>query len=249
MKKLIGFIAILCVFHVFAGGALAGYLFLTGRLDSAKMKVITDLARHKGTPDNLQAKIDEILTPSPTTTSAPTTQKNDDNEMSLRAGGGASADERIAFTRQAMEQERILLDRQAQEVQHRQKLLEDRKQLLDNDIQKFEAEKKAFEPKATGADDKVKAENFQKMLALYDELKPRQVKDLWMLNATDPANEELAAAFLTAMDSSRAAKIIAEFKSTQEKTFIDSVMKRIRTAGTSSASGTRTDGNVAVLPK
>jgi len=241
MKKFFGFLAILCVFHVIAGGALVGYLFFTGRLDAAKMQVIADLAKHQGTPENLREKVREILEPAAVTAVA-TTQKGDDEEL---AGAGTSADERLAFTHQAVEQARILLDRQAQEVLNRQRSLEDRKRLLEEDIQKFEAAKKAFEPKAADADDKVRAENFQKMLAVYDELKPRQVKDL-MYKARD---FDLTAAFLSAMDSSRAAKIIAEFKSDEERTWISTVLERIRTAGTSSASGSRTGGDVAALPK
>jgi len=241
MKKFFGFLAILCVFHVIVGGALLGYLFLTGRLDGEKMQVIADLAKLKGTPENLREKVGEILDP-PAVEVVATTQKSDDEELT---GVDASADERLAFTRQAMEQERIQQDRRAQNMLDQQRLLEDQKRLLEERIAKFEAEKKAFEPKAADADDKVCAENFAKMLALYDELKPRQVKDL-MYKAKDV---ELTAAFLAAMDSSRAAKIIAEFKSDEEQTWIGTVLERIRLAGTHSASGLRMGGDVAALPK
>jgi len=210
------------------------------------VRVIADLAGHQGTPENLREKVGEILEPAPATASVPATQRGD--ETLLPAVVGSSAEERLALTRQAMERDRILLEGQAQNVRDQRKLLEDRRRLLEEEIQKFEAEKRAFEPKVTTADDKAKAENFQTILALYDELKPRQVKDL-MYNSTDLAKEELAAAFLTAMDTSRAGKIIAEFKTEKEREWINSVLKHIRTAGTSSASGVRTGGDVAAVPK
>jgi len=80
------------------------------------------------------------------------------------------------------------------------------------------------------------------MLALYDELKPKQVKDLFV----DSKSAELVASYLTAMEPSRAAKIIGEFKAPEERTFIDAVLERIRVAGTTSASGPRAGGDVAV---
>src|SRR5437763_912215 len=80
--------------------------------------------------------------------------------------------------RQAMEQERIQLEAEAQKLRDRQEMLNKLQASLEAERKKFEDAKKAFAPKVAGADDKVKAENFQKMLALYDELKTKQVKDL-----------------------------------------------------------------------
>jgi hypothetical protein len=244
MNKMVKVLVIVCVLNVLAGVAIAGFLFGTGRLDGSKVRVIADLARHRGTPDKLREKVGEILEPTAAgaaTASAPASQKGRAPGEIADDHSPASAQARIDFARQAMEQERIRLENQAQELRHRQDLLEQLQTSVESDRKNFEAAKKAFEPKVTGADDRAKAENFQKMLALYDELKTKQVKDLFI----DSNNPELIASYLAAMDPSRAAKIIGEFKTPEERKFINPVLERIRTAGTASASGPPAGGDVA----
>ena len=123
MKKLMSLLLILCVLHVLAGTpGIAAYLFSTGRLDGMKMRVIADLARHQGTPEKLREKVGEILAPAPATTSAPASQR------SLTAPGTDTAaaplvgdpGNRINFARRLVEQERIALESQKQELLHRQ---------------------------------------------------------------------------------------------------------------------------------
>jgi len=101
---------------------------------------------------------------------------------------------------------------------------------LDDAQAKLEAEKKAFEPKATTADDRAKAENFQKMMTLYDELKTKQVKDLFM----DGQKESwwlrtCGDGFCACGEDHR------EFKTEAERKFLNGVLERIRVNGTSCA--------------
>ena len=77
-----------------------------------------------------------------------------------------------------------------------------------------------------------KAENFTQSLTLYNELKTKQVKDIFLTMPLD-----VVADFLTAMEPERASKIIGEFKSPDEQKFITGVLERIRTAGMRSAIG------------
>src|SRR5690242_774742 len=110
MQKMIGFLATVCVLNVIAILGLAGFLFASGRLDGAKVKVMADLARHQGTPENLREKVGEMLDVKGPAT-APGTQKSEGASTQSTADaseihGPASAEERIKFARQLMEQER-----------------------------------------------------------------------------------------------------------------------------------------------
>jgi hypothetical protein len=140
-----------------------------------------------------------------------------------------------------MEQERLALEAQAQDLRHRQDLLEKLQADITAKLALIEEAKKASEPKAATAESLAKAENFQKSLALYDELKAKQVKDIF----TENKDPDLAAKYLATMESSRAAKIIGEFKSPEERAFIATVLDRIRTNGTGRALGTKSDVAVA----
>ena len=57
-----------------------------------------------------------------------------------------------------------------------------------------------------------KDENFQRTVALYNDLKPKQVKELLM-----PLDTGLVADYFRAFDSERSTKIIAEFKTPEER--------------------------------
>ena len=82
-----------------------------------------------------------------------------------------------------------------------------------------------FEAQVAAAKSGTDDAGFQKALALFDGLKPKQVKDLLMgMQVTD------AAKYVSAMDADRAGKIIAEFKNGDEKTFIGNVVDQVRGA-------------------
>ena len=237
MKKLVTLFALFCVLNVLMIGGLIGFLAGTGRLDRTKFQTIADLLHHQGTPDNLRNNVYDILEPS----TAPSTAPSSRPAMSL--GGDstpASAEERIDYRGQAMEQERMRVENQAQNLRNQQKLLEQMQARVEETLRKIDDQKKSFEQTVTQTTSKSVEESFQKSLALYDELKPKQVKDLFL-----PMTPALVAKYLQAMDTDRAGKIISEFQTPEERTFIASVIDRIRSAGTDSASGTRADGTTA----
>jgi len=237
MKKILPFLMMLCVLNVVMAGGLFAFLFATGRLDGEKGRAIVDMLKHQGTPAKFREQVYDIMEPTTAPGTATRGAATAPGAMADDGGlkSGASAEERIAFARQAMEQERLSLENEAQDLRHRQELLVQLQADVQAKIQKIEAAKKESEPKLATAETKLREENFQKTLALYDELKPKQVKDIFLSSG----KQELVAAYLTAMDPSRAGKIIAEFKADDERVFIQAVLERIRTNGTSAASGTK----------
>jgi uncharacterized 2Fe-2S/4Fe-4S cluster protein (DUF4445 family) len=234
MKKLMNFVMLLCLLNVLMAGGLVGFLLGTGRLNSAKARTIVDLVRHQGTPPKLREQVYDILEPATKAASGPASQGSTTAGESAGDHPAASAEDRLTFARQAMEQERIALETQAQDLRHRQELLVTLQTDIQDKLAKIEAAKKDSEPKAATAESQAKAESFQKSLDLYAELKPKQIKDIFV----DEKDVNLTAKYLGAMDPSFAAKIIGEFKTDDEKKFLDAVLDHIRNAGTGSASDT-----------
>lgn len=245
MKKIMQFLTMLCILNLFMAAGLVGYLVATGRLDKEKGGAIVDLLRHKGTPEKFRETLFDILDPVAAT--APASQAATAPGNLADDGGpksGASAQQRIAFARQMMEQERLALENEAQELRHRQELLLALQADVQVKLKKIEEAKKEAEPKAATAESKAREENFQKTLAVYDELKTRQIKDIFLKN-NDP---DLAASYLVAMDPSRAAKVIGEFKTPDEQQFVTLVLDRIRNRGTGSAIGNPAAQMTAAAP-
>src|ERR1035437_9138379 len=101
MKKILSYVTMICVLHVVAGVGLAGYLIATGRIDGPKVRVIADLARHKGTPDKLREKVGDILQPvSAPAASAPSSQKGPGPVEAIDERMTAGAEVRINAVRQ-----------------------------------------------------------------------------------------------------------------------------------------------------
>lgn len=246
MKKLTSLFVLICVLNLFALIGLAGYLVGTGRLDKPKAAAIADMLRHKGTPEKFRETLYDILEPTPATTSAPASQPAIASDVSLPDPSfSTSAEKRIDAGHQAMEQERIRLENQAQELRHRQELLVQMQADVQVKLQKIDEDKKAFEAQVAQASAAGKDDSFQKTLALYDELKSKQVKDIFIGMTPD-----LVANYLQAMEPSRAGKIIGEFKSPSESAFIATVLDRIRASGTTSAIGSAgNDGSAAVAAR
>ncbi len=230
MKKIGSLFVLICVLNLFALMGLAGYLVGTGRLDKQKATSIVDLLRHKGTPEKFRENLYDILESTPTTTTAPASRPAVAEADLPPPTFASGAQDRIDAGHQAMEQERLRLENQAQELRHRQESLVAMQAQIEADKKKNEDEKKAFDQKVAQTAATAKDDNFQKTLALYDEMKTKQIKDIFIGMTPD-----VVANYLQAMEPSRAAKIIGEFKSPAEATFIASVLERIRAAGTQTA--------------
>lgn len=231
MRTLGSAIILIALLNLLAIGGLGGYLAATGRVDKEKFGTIVDLVKSPQTPENLRDNVYTLMHPdhaSTEPTSGPATLKTVEHG-SLNVGI-ASATERIEFTRKAIEQERLRLDREAQELRSRQILLENQRTEIDAKMAQIEKDKKDFQEKVQQAQAALKDENFTKTLNLYNELKPKQVKEIFLTLAPSVVED-----YLRAMERDRATKIISEFKSAEDRQFIAAVLERIRNSGTSSA--------------
>jgi uncharacterized protein YhaN len=234
MKKLAAFISILCVINILMLLGIAGFLWATNRLNKPKAQTIADLLRQPGAPDNLRARVYDIMSPAtrPATQTRPATASAPASPDSHSATEPASAQDRIDYLQKVLEEERLRIENDAQRVRQQQELLVQKQAQLDLERHALAEQRQAYEKSLAATTTQSDAAGFQKSLDLFAELKPKQVKDLLMAMPADQV-----ARYFSAMEPDQAARIIAEFKSPTEKTLLNQVLDRIR--GASAASGTR----------
>ncbi len=253
MKKILGLISTICILNVLMMGGLAGFLWQTGRLDKAKVQTISDMLKRPGTPEKLRENVDDLMKPVAATRPAEGTADGAATQAGTEpaaqpakteAGGlPATAEDRIDYLQKTMEQARLRLEDQAQNQQHEQELLAQEQGDLDLAQQKLSDDRKVFEAQVAASKAAKNDNGFATALSLFDELKPKQVKDL-LMGMTVPD----AAKYVTAMEPDRAAKILAEFKSDPEKTFMGSVMDMLRGVHPAAGTGAATAPVAAQAP-
>jgi hypothetical protein len=233
MKKFGMLISMICIINVLMLLGLGGFLWGTGRLNKPKAQTIADMLRQPGNPEGLRTKVYEIMAP-PTTQAAqsrPTSGPATTTATSLTGLEPATAQERIDYLQKVLEAERLRLESEAQKLREEQELLVAKQNQLDLERKTLADQKKAYEQMVAGATTKSDAAGFQKSMEIFDQLKPKQVKDLLM---TMPADQ--IARYITAMEPDRAAKVVGEFKNTGEKDALKEALDRVR--GVTTASGT-----------
>jgi len=250
MKTLLSIFNMVAVLTLLVLLGLAGYLAATGRLDNEKLQTMLDMVRQTHTPPDLRQQVYTVFTAPPATATAPATGPATTRATGLAVAASqmaASAAERLDYARQVIELEQLRLDHEAQELQHRQQLLDQKRAQIDANLAQLDAAQKKFREQVAATQAQTRSAAFTKTLDLYNELKTKQVKDI-----LGTLNPDAAAEFLKAMDSERAAKIIAEFKTPEEKASLSSILEKIRTgtdpSGTPSASVPATTAPAEAIP-
>jgi len=240
MKKIGSLISMICIVNVLMLAGFIGYLCGTGRLNKPKAQAIADMLRQPGAPEGLREKLYDIMAPAtkPATQTRPATGSAAGAEEGVAGAEPATAQERIDYLQRVLEAERLGLESEAQKLREEQELLASKQNQLDLDRRYLNDQKKAYEQTLAGATTQSDAAGFQKSMALFDELKPKQVKDLLVVMPADQV-----ARYFAAMEPDRAAKIIAEFKTTEEKSLLNQVLDKVR--GVAGRSGT---GAASTLP-
>jgi hypothetical protein len=199
-------------FLAVAGGV--GYLIGTGKLDKDKGK---DIAK--------------ILFPEPVPATQPSTQPSDTDPTDpllsidelLVKTTGMSAAEQNEFLRSTFESMSAQLDRQRREVIDLRRQVDFAQAQLAKDRVALEAREKTLverdERQTAAATDK----GFQESLAVYDAMKSKQVKDIFL-----SLEEDTVVRYLQAMDPRRVSSIIKEFKTPEELSKAQSLLEKMR---------------------
>ena len=229
--RLFNVIAVLAVATLLAGGGFTGFLFGTGRLTAGRLQRIAAV---------LRGEADKPVSPTTAPDSQPTGEEQTEPATTRPA---ESPDAR----HQHVELERLRLERAAQDLEARQRLLDQALQRVVVEQERLAGAKAA----KTAADGRKQAsetatdEGFRKELDYVSGLKPAPAKEyivrIWQRQKAD------AARLMAAIDESRGRRILEQFKTSEELQLMTDLLEQVRSQGTEGHANTsgKTDGAAA----
>jgi hypothetical protein len=214
MKKLLNIIMITLGvnFLLMVGGI--GYLFKTGALTKEKIATIKVLLGPATTQAAVEVKKD---------LAAASTQPTVKLEELLAKVSGRPAGEQVEFMQRTFDAQMAQLDRREREVGARQQLVQRDKEVQDKRQALLDTRQATLDEREKTLTNTALDKGFTDTLALYDSMTARQVKD-----AFAGLDDAAATKYLRAMEPSRAAKILKEFKSPTETTRVQKFIDMIR---------------------
>jgi hypothetical protein len=218
MKKLMMVVILTLAMNFLAAAAAVGWLYQSGRLDKAKVKQIRELVF--APPVNAEQPREAAATSRPSL----------DQMMALESG--RSATEKVEFIQRTFDTRMLELDRRQTELADLQKQVDLANQKLSVDRAALEKQKQALASKEKEAQTLQTDQGFQDSLAVYNSIPAKQTKEIFLT-----LDQQTVRQYLEAMDSRQAAKIVKEFKTPEERAFIQKVLESMREAQASSTDG------------
>lgn len=228
LPRLFNAVAAIALATLLAAGGFVGFLFGTGRLNASRLEAMAGVLR--GELPEVKASEPERVN----MTSAP---------AAAEPPVGTEAEVRNLRKRQRLEM--LATERAVRDLEAQRRLLDQVLQHVVQEQERLALEKAEFARQREKVKEAARDEGFQKELDLVSGLQPRQAKEhvfrLWQKQPAD------AVRLLTAMDESRAKRILEQFKTPDELQVQTDLLEQIRLQGSeghASASG-KTNGAAA----
>ena len=226
MKTLWTVVSFLAVVHLLALGLFAGWLWRSDRLDMQRMREVRELFAQTITEQ--AAAVDDPV------------------EATGEADAGAM------LTRLGSAEQLTMLTTLQEHEQQSARRIQDESDMLARQFEKLtlqtEADRSAFEAERAGWEQATRAERerkadeqFAQTVLQYESLPAKQGKNL-LIELIGRGRQEQAVAYLDAMKSRAANKIIREFKSEEEVVLATELLEELRTFGLGT-SDPKDDGN------
>jgi flagellar motility protein MotE (MotC chaperone) len=211
MKKIINVITLALAMNFLLVVGAGGWLYSSGHLDKAKF-----------------VEVKKILFPPvvpvvAATQPAPTTGPSSRLDELLAKASGRTVNDQVNSIRQAFAAEQAELDRRARVLDDLQQQIDLAKDQAGLDRVKIETEQKAVDARQVEQNRLASDQGFQDSLAVYNAMKPKQVKTIFMTLSDDTVVE-----YIRAMEPRTATKIINEFKLPEEIARIQKILEKIR---------------------
>jgi len=216
MKKLLTVIMLTLAMNFLAAAGGVAWLFQSGHLDKAKMKQIRELVFAAPPP------------PTKPPGNEPTSRPTLDEMMAQESG--RSATEKVEFIQHTFDTRMLELDRRQTELADLQRQVDLANQKLSQDRAALEKEKQALAAQEKEAQRLQTDQGFQDSLAVYNSIPARQTKEIFLT-----LDQQTVRQYLEAMDARQAAKIVKEFKTPEERAFIQKVLESMREAQAASS--------------
>lgn len=206
-------VAAIALATLLAVSGFVGYLFATGRLNAGRLETVAGVLR--GEFDGSR--------PIAETAAAPTTRPTGSE------GPPASTEDELRNLRKRQRLELLATERAERDLEAQRRLLDQVLQHVVQEQERLAEEKAAFARQREKLNAVAQDEGFQRELELVSGLQPRQAKEhllrLWQKQPAD------AVRLLTAMDDSRAKRILEQFKTPDELKIQTDLLEQIRLQG------------------
>jgi hypothetical protein len=190
------------------------FLFKNGTLTKEKIAGIKAVLY----PATTQAAVDDKkAAPDPTT--QPTLRL----EELLAKVSGRPAGEQVDFLQRTFDGQMAQLERRQRELEDLRQKAEAAKAEASGLLAQVDARQKKLDAREKALKTTAEDKGFEDSLALYNSMTPKQVKDVFM-----SLDDTTVTKYLRAMDASKAAKILKEYKSPSETERVQRVMEMIR---------------------
>lgn len=228
MKAMARAIGLLCVLHVLALLGGVGWLAATGRLSEERVKKAAELFRPTVAEAKKQREAAKVREDAE--------QHADRAEQAAGAGtdedapAPQTAAEALADQRQRNELSLRRIERARAEVQRLRDQLQAGQQRLEQQQEALAEKRKAFDQRLERIEQKKNEEGFQRAVRLYESLPEDQVKNMFM-SMIDEGNTEQVVAYLEAMQTRTAGKVLEAFETPEEITQAVELTERLRQRG------------------
>lgn len=205
-------------------GIGAGWLYWSGRLDKARVERVYELFRP--TIDAERQKIAE--------------ERKAEEEAQAKAAeaarlksvsqGPVTLGDRLQTEQQADAIALERVERLQSDIRSLQQQIAMAKGLLTRQREELEAEKKQLALAATQTRNQVAEENFRQTVQMYEQLKPKQTKDMFR-NLLSEGQRDQVVEYLASMQLRKAAAVLKEFKTPEEIALATELVERLRSRG------------------
>ena len=240
MKTLLKLIIVLAVFHLLAAAGFVGWLYQSGRIDSARLERVRDLFKPTIAEENAEhLKL------------ADASARNDLDaaEINRLRELPMSSDEQIASSNR-FEDRATLAMRALDEQQRRmQDDLRAREDSVSNRETALTQRQKEWEASIAAELERETAEQFRKAVRLLEAAPAKQARE-WILELVNTQRADKAVAYLDAMNPAKSAGILKALKGEGESKVATDLLERLRMLGLESEAGVErtNDANPADIP-
>lgn len=211
--KLFNTVSAIALATLLAGGGLVGYLLGTGKLNSGRLEIMAAVVR---------GELDDR------SSSPPAAGQPAGNEGAAQAPRACTAEE-VRELRKREHLEMLEAERAARDLEAQRRLLDQALQHVVQEQERLAEERTQFWQQREKMKSTARDEGFQRELELVSGLQPRQAKEhilrVWQKQPAD------AVRLLSAMDESRARRVLEQFKTSEELKIQSDLLEQIRLQG------------------
>ncbi|MCK4871290.1 MAG: hypothetical protein KAS72_01050 [Phycisphaerales bacterium] len=225
LKPLVTIISVMAVINLLAMLLSVGWLWQSDRLNADRIDVIRELFAETTTAE--QQRLDEEQAEADAT-QARTEAEAIANRLPM------TAEAQLAHMQVASELDQLNIQHMKGDAEVLQRALDNKLRELEREREALSEKVQAFEEMVTRTREIQESEQFEKTLAIYQGLEPKEVKSIWK-TMIGRGEIDVVVSFLNAMQTRKATAVISEIQK-DDPTLAEQLLERLRTHGFAVAS-------------